>query len=84
MRSFESSEKEIVPYGRSCAEAIFGSPGYRPFNTTHLEPTNGKAARARNDTKVVGQRIRFDATFYPDQYRPDLANFKWPKDANLL
>jgi GNAT superfamily N-acetyltransferase len=37
MGSFESSEMEIVAYGRSCAEAIFGSPGCHLFNTSHLE-----------------------------------------------
>jgi hypothetical protein len=36
MGSFESTEMEIVAYGRSCAEAIFGSPGCHLFNTSHL------------------------------------------------
>jgi hypothetical protein len=36
MGSFESSEMGIVAYGRSCAEAIFGSPGCHLFNTSHL------------------------------------------------
>ena len=37
MGSFESSEMEIVAYGKSCAEAILGSPGCHLFNTSHLE-----------------------------------------------
>jgi hypothetical protein len=37
MGSFESSEMEIVAYGRSCAEPIFGSPGCHLFNTSHLD-----------------------------------------------
>jgi hypothetical protein len=36
MGSFESSEMEIVAYGRSCAEAILGSPGCHLFDTSHL------------------------------------------------
>jgi hypothetical protein len=27
---------EIVAYGRSCAEAIFGTPSCHLFNTSHL------------------------------------------------
>jgi hypothetical protein len=32
---------EIVAYGRSCAEAIFGSPGCHLFNTSHLGVSRG-------------------------------------------
>jgi hypothetical protein len=46
MGSFESSEMEIVAYGRSCAEAIFGSPGCHLFNTSHLDLCPYVAARS--------------------------------------
>jgi hypothetical protein len=39
---------EIEAYGRSCAEAIFGSPGCHLFDTSHLDAIqSGTADPAR-------------------------------------
>src|ERR1035437_2764542 len=43
MGSFASSEMEIVAYGRSCAEAIFGTPSSHLFNTSHLDRSENPA-----------------------------------------